>query len=626
MKGALCWVVAGLQPLLSAALSIAEINGNKYISAYNGQTVSDVTGLVTAKSSAGIYIRSTTPDDDEATSESIYVFSNTIGKTVNVGDIITLGSAKVAEYRSSNTYMYLTELTNPTGITVVSSNNTVTPLVIGKDTLPPPTEQFTSLDGGDIYSVPNAQQNISAVNPVLKPAQYGLDFWESLTGELVTVKAPTALKIPSSYRDTWVIGDWKVTGKNDAGSLTMSAKDSNPETIIIGAPLDSTKNPTTTKLGDLLEDITGVVTNTFGFYTILPLTALKIKTPSPLTPPATTLVSSGTCKGLTVGTYNVENLAPTSAHMPKVASQIVTYLKSPDLLFIQEVQDDTGATDDGVVSANKTLTTLISAIKTAGGPTYDFVTIEPVNDQDGGQPGGNIRTAYLYNPSVLTLSLKNGGSNPGSSTDANEVLIDSLTGAPSLKYNPGRIDPSNAAWEATRKPLVAEWIAKDGSKSFFTVNVHFSSKGGGTSVHGDVRPPINGAVEKRTEQAEITAKFISKILKADPAARVIAAGDFNEFAFVKPLTTFASVSGLKELDEALNTPVENRYTYSYDMNAQALDHMYISPVLASSKSKFQHVHVSSWVAASAVVSDHDPSVALFDVCGCKASSKRISKL
>ncbi|KAK1775373.1 hypothetical protein QBC45DRAFT_396175 [Copromyces sp. CBS 386.78] len=61
------------------------------------------------------------------------------------------------------------------------------------------------------------------------------------------------------------------------------------------------------------------------------------------------------------------------------------------------------------------------------------------------------------------------------------------------------------------------------------------------------------------------------------------------------------------------------------MNAQALDHMYISPVLAtSSKSKFQHVHVSSWVTASAVVSDHDPSVALFDVCGSTNSKKRIS--
>ncbi|KAK3503932.1 Endonuclease/exonuclease/phosphatase [Neurospora crassa] len=622
MKGVLCWAVAGLQPLLSAALTIAEINGNRYISSYNGKTVSDVTGLVTAKSSAGIYIRSTTPDDDEATSDSIYVFSSTIGRTVDVGDIINLGSAKVSEYRSSNTYMYLTELTNPSDITVVSSNNAVTPLVIGKDTLSPPTEQFTSLDEGDIYSVPNAQHNISAVNPVLKPAQYGLDFWESLTGELVTVKAPTALKIPSSYRDTWVIGDWKVTGKNDAGSLTMSAKDSNPETILIGAPLDSTKNPTTTKLGDALEDITGIVTNTYGFYTILPLTAIKIKTPSALTPPPTSLVSSGSCNGLTVGTYNVENLAPTSAHMPKVASQIVKYLKSPDLLFIQEVQDNTGATDDGVVSANKTLATLISAIKSAGGPTYDYVTIEPVNDEDGGQPGGNIRTAYLYNPSIL--SLKN--PNPGSSTDANEVIVDAETGQPSLKFNPGRVDPLNAAWRATRKPLVAEWIAKDGKKPFFTVNVHMTSKGGGSSVHGDVRPPINGGVAKRTQQAEITAKFISKILQADPAARVIAAGDFNEFAFVKPLTTFAEVSGLKELDEALNTPVENRYTYSYDMNAQALDHMYISPVLASSKSKFQHIHVSSWVTDSAVVSDHDPSVALFDVCGGADSNKRVHKL
>ena len=62
------------------------------------------------------------------------------------------------------------------------------------------------------------------------------------------------------------------------------------------------------------------------------------------------------------------------------------------------------------------------------------------------------------------------------------------------------------------------------------------------------------------------------------------------------------------------------------MNAQALDHMYVSPVLASNKSKFEHVHVSSWVTASAIVSDHDPSVALFDVCGCKGSKKGFSKL
>jgi len=58
-------------------------------------------------------------------------------------------------------------------------------------------------------------------------------------------------------------------------------------------------------------------------------------------------------------------------------------------------------------------------------------------------------------------------------------------------------------------------------------------------------------------------------------------------------------------------------TSAYDMNAQALDHMYVSPALASSKAtRFEHLHVNSWAAFSDVVSDHDPSIALFNVCGC----------
>lgn len=51
------------------------------------------------------------------------------------------------------------------------------------------------------------------------------------------------------------------------------------------------------------------------------------------------------------------------------------------------------------------------------------------------------------------------------------------------------------------------------------------------------------------------------------------------------------------------------------MNAQALDHMYVSPVLArSSTTRYEHVHANTWAADADVVSDHDPSVALFDVC------------
>jgi hypothetical protein len=46
----------------------------------------------------------------------------------------------------------------------------------------------------------------------------------------------------------------------------------------------------------------------------------------------------------------------------------------------------------------------------------------------------------------------------------------------------------------------------------------------------------------------------------DPSARIIAAGDFNEFSFVQPLKTFSAISKMVDIDEATNVPVEERYT------------------------------------------------------------------
>jgi predicted extracellular nuclease len=157
------------------------------------------------------------------------------------------------------------------------------------------------------------------------------------------------------------------------------------------------------------------------------------------------------------------------------------------------------------VSANLTLSTLTAAIRAAGGPAYAFTDVVPVDDKDGGQPGGNIRTAYLYKPSLIRLYK----ANPGGPLDANAVLD-----GPALKYNPGRIDPANAAWTASRKPLVAQWeviSSKSSSKDldiFFTVNVHFGSKGGSSSLHGDARPPVNGGVQDRIAQSVLTANFV----------------------------------------------------------------------------------------------------------------------
>lgn len=47
------------------------------------------------------------------------------------------------------------------------------------------------------------------------------------------------------------------------------------------------------------------------------------------------------------GSYNVENLTPNSTHLSKIAGHIVEYLKCPTVMFLQEIQDNNGATDDG---------------------------------------------------------------------------------------------------------------------------------------------------------------------------------------------------------------------------------------------------------------------------------------
>jgi predicted extracellular nuclease len=272
--------------------------------------------------------------------------------------------------------------------------------------------------------------------------------------------------------------------------------DANPEAIIVGSPLDASSNPKETKMGDKLVEITGIVSYAFGFYRVLPLTKMSIDTPAVADAPPASLVSTGDCRGITVAAYNTENLAPTSAHLPLVAGNIVNNLKLPDIVFLQEVQDNNGATNDAVVDANVTLSTLTAEIERLSGVIYDFTSINPVDDQDGGQPGGNIRVAYLYRANVVELYKPS----PGGSTDANEVLP-----GPELKYNPGRIDPAKSVWSASRKPLAAMWRAIKGprSKIFFTVNVHFSSKGGSSSPHGDPRPPVNGAIANRQAQVEV---------------------------------------------------------------------------------------------------------------------------
>ena len=89
--------------------------------------------------------------------------------------------------------------------------------------------------------------------------------------------------------------------------------------------------------------------------------------------------------------------------MATVANHIANFLHTPDIMFVQEIQDNSGPTDDGTVDASQTLSALSASVKSQGGVAYSCTEVLPVNDQDGGEPGGNIRPAYLFNSATVSL-------------------------------------------------------------------------------------------------------------------------------------------------------------------------------------------------------------------------------
>lgn len=81
------------------------------------------------------------------------------------------------------------------------------------------------------------------------------------------------------------------------------------------------------------------------------------------------------------------------------------------------------------------------------------------------------------------------------------------------------------------------------------------------------------------------------------------------------MTTFASKSGLLDADEVAGLAAVERYTYLFDQNSEALDHMYISRGLAKN-AQVEHLHLNTWQNYDGQTSDHDPSVAKLNFCAC----------
>jgi hypothetical protein len=399
----------------------------------------------------------------------------------------------------------------------------------------------------------------------------------------------------NDFGEIWVLGD---DGANAAvrttrGGIVIRPTDFNPERIQLDDAILTTPS---VDVGDhFTGPVVGVIDYSFGNFEVLitsPLTA----DPGGLDQETTAAALPGQ---LAVATFNVENLDPgdSADKFDDLADLIVNHLRSPDLIALEEVQDNNGPTNDSVVDASLTYAALIDAIVAAGGPTYDFRNINPVDDQDGGEPGGNIRVGFLFRDDRGLAFVDRAG---GTSTAATTVLP-----GPQLSFSPGRIDPTNPAFATSRKPLAGEFTYY--GQTLFVIANHFNSKGGDQPLFGHFQPPTRSTEVQRNQQAQVVNDFVDALLAEDSNADVIVLGDLNDFEFS---TALATVRGgvLHNLIETL--PQAERYTYDFEGNSQTLDHLLVSDNLFNTVAfDYDVVHVNAEFAEQA--SDHDPQVGLF---------------
>jgi predicted extracellular nuclease len=303
---------------------------------------------------------------------------------------------------------------------------------------------------------------------------------------------------------------------------------------------------------------------------------------------------------LAIATYNVENLDPGDpvAKFDRLAGGIVAGLASPDIVTVEEVQDDNGPTNDAVVAADQTYALLIEAVVRAGGPRYEFRQIDPSDDADGGEPGGNIRVGFLFRTDRgLSFVDRPGG---GATTPVGVVRTGFLRAA--LTASPGRIDPTNPAFANSRKPLAGEFRFR--GQTVFVIANHFKSKGGDQPLFGRFQPPTRGSEVQRHAQASVVRGFVDQIQAINPLASIVVAGDLNDFEFSGTADILAGDLHLLDLPRTL--PAAERYTYVFDGNSQVLDHILISLPLALRGFDYDVVHTNAEYADQA--SDHDPQV------------------
>jgi predicted extracellular nuclease len=604
-----------------ALTAIYTIQGTGHISPLVGQAVT-TTGVVTAvdtNGSRGFYIQAAAGDGNAATSDGIFVFLPSgalpeIGHTVRVSGTVQEFVPSGAAVGSLST----TELSSASFVDLGVASAAITPTAIGgPGGLLPPTESLVA----------------------------GGNFYESLEGMLVRVASPIAVGPTNDFGEIFTVVDSDANPANgvnatgliprgnllltpgtpDFGDTNTSGGDFNPERIQIdddNGVLAGFVSPDV-NVGARLNDVTGIVNYDFGNYQVVATQAYTVAQQSTLVRETGTL--TGDADHLLVASYNAENLDPGdgAGRFSTIAQQILNSLNAPDIVAMQEIQDNDGATNSATTSASVTLGMLVDAINAIAPPGVHYAFIDNPfigDDTNGGEPGGNIRTAYLYRTDRVELV-------PGSlrTIAADGSAISDPAGNTDQQTNPDN------PFFTSRPPLVATF--RFNGQDVTVVDNHFTSKGGSAPLLGADQPPFDAGEVQRAAQAQAVNTFIDGLLAANANANVIVAGDLNEFPSEEPMNVIRGTATISNYDvpgtdpfnavadytpggtAILNDllellPANERFDYVFEGNSETLDHVLATNALLAG-AQFDVVRINADFADQ--TSDHDPLVGRFTI-------------
>ncbi|MFM8394627.1 MAG: hypothetical protein ACKOB4_11960, partial [Acidobacteriota bacterium] len=613
-----------------ALLSIHDIQGPGGRSPLVGRTVR-TRGVVTGRKSSGFFIQEIQPDGDPLTSEGLFVYAGSTPPTAAVAGNLVEVTGLVAEYvpTSDPFQLPLTQLTQPQVTLVATGQQLPVPALIGLATLSPlgPLDQLEHLEGmrvtvASLTVCAPTQGTISEANAT---ASSNGVFFGVVTG------------IDRPFREAGL----QAPDPPPAGTIPPIPRfDGNPERLRVDSNELTGASTLNYAVGTVVHGLTGPLDYAFRSYTLLPDPG---NTPTARGGAVARAVSLPADDELTIATFNLQRFYDTT-NDPVVAEPVLTatafanrlakaslairdYLRAPDILGVVEVEN---------LPTLQALATRISDDAIAAGqpdPQYSAWLVEG-NDVGGIDVGFLVRTAPVA------------GSTP-------RVTVRSVVQelAASRFVNPdGSTDLLN-----DRPPLRLMALVNHARGGSFPVTVianHLRSLGG----IADAAPGSNGWTTngdrvraKRQRQAEDLARLVQRRQLSDPTERIVLVGDFNAFEFNDGFTdsigairgrpapdnqTVVPGDGIDLVDPDLfnlaeQAPPGERYSYSFDGNAQSLDHLLVNQALVDGTlaRRIEHPRLNADFpetsrndAASPLrLSDHDPLVGYFRIAAFTAN-------